>query len=162
MALPGGTLQWKEGLLQRESSKEQVRIRTSQPAQSPHKVTLIDSGDVWPGLQRSQYLPQPLRPPSLGRVANSLMSVLVLEVLAVLMCRARPKCRFTRRQFKGSYHRKLLSHEGQRCLETLAFESQGIVTCIQSPLASSMRVGSHTPTFHPWCPGLHYFLQTLA
>lgn len=76
-----------------------------------------------------------------------MMSVLVLEVLAMLMCRARPKCRFTRRQFKGSYHRKLLSHEGQRCLETLAFESQGIVTCVQSPLASSMRVEVTPPLF---------------
>lgn len=115
------------GALQRERTKEQVRTCASQPARSPHRVTLIGSGDVWPGLQRSRYLPHPLRHPSLGRMSNSLMSVSVSEVPA--LCRARPKCRFTRRQLRGSYHRSYL---GQRCLETLASEGQCTVTCASS------------------------------
>lgn len=96
---------------------EQVRTCASQPARSPHRVTLIGSGDVWPGLQRSRYLPHPLRHPSLGRMSNSLMSVSVSEVPAVLLCRARPKCRFTRRQLKGSYHRSYLATEVKDALK---------------------------------------------
>lgn len=95
----------------------QVRTCASQPARSPHRVTLIGSGDVWPGLQRSRYLPHPLRHPSLGRMSNSLMSVSVLEVPAVLLCRARPKCRFTRRQLRGSYHRSYLATEVKDALK---------------------------------------------